>query len=213
MLKAVLCDLDGTLLDSNHFHAEAWQRSFAEFGIDVSFEDAVKQIGKGADQVIPYFVPKNRVEELEKPIKEFRKQLFHREYMDCSRGNMRRLDRGGVEAGGGRRSLSRSGGPAAKVRHVQVLCVAAPCGLHLGQVSGRCNDWRHLFFAGAFQAQLTRSAALAAIDAALARAQVSRHTCDGRVAACLGSSPPLNPAPSVAAVNSSLPAQSNGGSG
>ena len=82
MLKAVLCDLDGTLLDSNHFHAEAWQRTFAEFGFDVGFNDAVKQIGKGGDYVIPHFVPENRVEELEEPLKDFRKKLFHREYMD-----------------------------------------------------------------------------------------------------------------------------------
>lgn len=82
MTKALLCDLDGTLLDSNHFHAEAWQRTFAEFGINISFEDAVKQIGKGGDQVIPYFVPADRVKELEEPLKNFRKKLFHREYMD-----------------------------------------------------------------------------------------------------------------------------------
>lgn len=82
MPKAVLCDLDGTLLDSNHFHAEAWQRTFAEFGIPVSFDDAVKQIGKGGDYVIPYFVPPDKVKELEEPIKDFRKKLFHREYMD-----------------------------------------------------------------------------------------------------------------------------------
>lgn len=82
MLKAVLCDLDGTLLDSNHFHAEAWQRTFAEFGITVGFEEMVKQIGKGGDQVIPTFVPKERCEELEEPLKQFRKNLFHREYMD-----------------------------------------------------------------------------------------------------------------------------------
>ena len=82
MPKAVLCDLDGTLLDSNHFHAEAWQRTFAHFDITVTFEDAVKQIGKGGDQVIPYFVPASNVGELEGSIKEFRKKLFHREYMD-----------------------------------------------------------------------------------------------------------------------------------
>jgi HAD superfamily hydrolase (TIGR01509 family) len=82
MLKAVLCDLDGTLLDSNHFHAEAWQRTFAEFGISVDFNDAVKQIGKGGDYVIPYFVPADKLKQLEEPIKDFRKKLFHREYMD-----------------------------------------------------------------------------------------------------------------------------------
>lgn len=82
MYKAVLCDMDGTLLDSNHFHAEAWQRTFAEFGFNVSFEDMVKQIGKGGDQVIPAVVPKDKCDELEEPIKKFRTKLFHREYMD-----------------------------------------------------------------------------------------------------------------------------------
>ncbi len=82
MLKAILCDLDGTLLDSNHFHAEAWQRTFAEFGITASFDDIVKQIGKGGDNLMPCFVPKERLDELEEKLKSFRKDLFHREYMD-----------------------------------------------------------------------------------------------------------------------------------
>ena len=82
MYKAVLCDLDGTLLDSNHFHAEAWQRTFENFGFEVTFEDMVKQIGKGGDQVIAAVVPEDRVDELEKDLKAFRTDLFHREYMD-----------------------------------------------------------------------------------------------------------------------------------
>ena len=82
MFKAVLCDLDGTLLDSNHFHGEAWQRTFANFGFQVTFEDMVKQIGKGGDQVIATVVPEDRIKELEEPLTEFRKDLFHREYMD-----------------------------------------------------------------------------------------------------------------------------------
>lgn len=82
MYKAVLCDLDGTLLDSNHFHAEAWQRTFENFGFAVSFDDMLKQIGKGGDQVISTVLPAERVAELEEDLKNFRKDLFHREYMD-----------------------------------------------------------------------------------------------------------------------------------
>ncbi|WP_419803760.1 HAD family hydrolase [Terriglobus sp.] len=82
MYKAVLCDLDGTLLDSNHFHAEAWQRTFENFDFQVTFEDMVKQIGKGGDQVIATVVPEDRVKDLEEDLKNFRKDLFHREYMD-----------------------------------------------------------------------------------------------------------------------------------
>ncbi len=80
MLKAVLCDIDGTLVDSNHLHGEAWQRTFEHFGIHVTLDQAIHQIGKGGDQVIPTFVPKEDVERLEKPLKEYRSDLFHREY-------------------------------------------------------------------------------------------------------------------------------------
>ena len=82
MLKAVLCDLDGTLLDSNSFHAESWQRSFSAFGYPVSFEDVVKQIGKGGEYLLERFVPKSELPLIEKDINAFRKRLFHREYID-----------------------------------------------------------------------------------------------------------------------------------
>jgi len=35
MVKAVLCDIDGTLVDSNWLHADAWQRAFVEKGIEL----------------------------------------------------------------------------------------------------------------------------------------------------------------------------------
>lgn len=82
MYKAVLCDLDGTLLDSNHFHAAAWQRTFENFGFAADYQAIVKQIGKGGDHLIPAFVPEDRVEALQEDLKNFRTDLFHREYMD-----------------------------------------------------------------------------------------------------------------------------------
>ena len=82
MYKAVLCDLDGTLLDSNALHAECWQRAFKEFGIEVDFESVVKQIGKGGENLLPCFVPEDRLPAIEKELKDFRTRLFHREYID-----------------------------------------------------------------------------------------------------------------------------------
>ncbi len=82
MVKAVLCDLDGTLLDSNAFHAEAWQRSLAAFGYTARFEDIVKQIGKGGEYLLANFVPHDAMPSIEKDISTFRKKLFHREYID-----------------------------------------------------------------------------------------------------------------------------------
>lgn len=80
-VRAVLCDLDGTLLDSNAQHAEAWQRAFAHFGIETTFDEVVHQIGKGGDNLIPVFVRKNDRERLQKSIEEFRTDLFRKEYL------------------------------------------------------------------------------------------------------------------------------------
>jgi len=82
MIRAVLCDLDGTLLDSNALHAEAWQRTLNHFGYTVSSDEALHQIGKGGDQLIPVFVPESDRHLLQKPIEDFRKALFHSQYFD-----------------------------------------------------------------------------------------------------------------------------------
>ncbi len=81
MADVLLTDIDGTLVDSNALHAEAWRRTFEHFGIQIGMDEAWRQIGKGGDQVIPMFVPETDRARLEKPIKEFRKQIFHRDYM------------------------------------------------------------------------------------------------------------------------------------
>lgn len=81
MPQVLLTDLDGTLVDSNTLHAESWRRAFEQFGIEIGMDEAWRQIGKGGDQVIPLFVPEADRERLEKPIKELRKEIFHRNYM------------------------------------------------------------------------------------------------------------------------------------
>ena len=56
-MRAVLFDLDGTLVDSNEAHADVWAQVFAEAGVDVS-RDAIRgQIGKGGDLLVPTLAP------------------------------------------------------------------------------------------------------------------------------------------------------------
>lgn len=81
-LKAALLDIDGTLLDSNSFHAESWMRTLKRFGYNASFDAVVKQIGKGGEYLLPNFVPIDKLRLQEKEINAFRKALFHREYID-----------------------------------------------------------------------------------------------------------------------------------
>jgi len=56
MPKAVIFDVDGTLIDSVDLHAKAWQDAFGEYGRDVPFDDIRGQIGKGGDQLLPVFL-------------------------------------------------------------------------------------------------------------------------------------------------------------
>lgn len=47
MLRAVIFDIDGTLVDSVDLHARAWQEAFRLFGREVPYEQVRHQIGKG----------------------------------------------------------------------------------------------------------------------------------------------------------------------
>jgi len=81
MVEALLSDIDGTLVDSNALHAEAWRRTFEHFGIQVSMGEAWSQIGKGGDKLIPVFVDEADRDRLQKDMEAFRKEIFHRDYM------------------------------------------------------------------------------------------------------------------------------------
>lgn len=51
--RAVLLDVDGTLIDSNDEHARAWTEAGAELGYDIPFEKVRPLIGMGGDRVTP----------------------------------------------------------------------------------------------------------------------------------------------------------------
>jgi HAD superfamily hydrolase (TIGR01509 family) len=52
-IRAVLLDVDGTLVDSNRQHARAWSDALREHGHAVSPEEALRLIGMGGDKVLP----------------------------------------------------------------------------------------------------------------------------------------------------------------
>jgi HAD superfamily hydrolase (TIGR01509 family) len=51
--KAVLFDVDGTLVDSNDAHAHAWVKAFTENGVTVDPAHVRRCIGMGGDKLMP----------------------------------------------------------------------------------------------------------------------------------------------------------------
>ena len=81
MVKAVIFDIDGTLIDSVDLHAAAWQEALRHFGHDVPFPKVRTQIGKGGDLLMAELLPEEEVRRRGKEIEEYRLELFKREYL------------------------------------------------------------------------------------------------------------------------------------
>jgi len=81
LLKAVIFDIDGTLVDSVDLHARAWQEAFAHFGKQVEFERVRYQIGKGGDQLMPVFFTREELDEFGEEMEEWRGEHYKRVYL------------------------------------------------------------------------------------------------------------------------------------
>ena len=81
MIKAVIFDIDGTLVDSVDFHARAWQETFRHYGKEFPFEQVRHQIGKGGDQLMPVFFSKEELNDFGDEMEKYRGELFKREYL------------------------------------------------------------------------------------------------------------------------------------
>src|SRR5215210_7871 len=81
MIKAVIFDIDGTLVDSVDLHAQAWKEAFKHFGRDVPFEQVRHQIGKGGDQLMPVFFSKEELERFGDEMEEYRGEIYKRDYL------------------------------------------------------------------------------------------------------------------------------------
>jgi HAD superfamily hydrolase (TIGR01549 family) len=85
MTKAVIFDVDGTLVDTVDLHASAWVEALKHFGFEVAFKDMRTQIGKGGDQILHGLLPPDVIERRQEEIETFRADLFEREYLPKAR--------------------------------------------------------------------------------------------------------------------------------
>lgn len=81
MKNYVICDIDGTLVDSVGSHAAAWQKAFEKFGKTVEPEAVREQIGKGGDQLMPVFLNEAELNEFGEELQKYRNELFKSDYL------------------------------------------------------------------------------------------------------------------------------------
>jgi HAD superfamily hydrolase (TIGR01509 family) len=81
LIKAVIFDVDGTLVDSNDFHIAAWQEAFRCYGKELTYRELHSQMGKGGDQLMPVFLSREELELFGSELEKLRVDLFTRKYL------------------------------------------------------------------------------------------------------------------------------------
>ena len=104
MLKGVIFDIDGTLVDSNDAHAQSWVDTFAEAGYEVPFDAVRPLIGMGADKLLPQTVAIRHDSEEGKKLTKRRSEIFRERYLpklrplEGSRELVKRIKSEGLKA-------------------------------------------------------------------------------------------------------------------
>jgi beta-phosphoglucomutase-like phosphatase (HAD superfamily) len=81
VIKAVIFDVDGTLVDSNDLHVQAWQEAFRRYGKVVTYEELHQQMGKGGDQLMPVFCSQEELDRFGEQLEQSRAELFTTDYL------------------------------------------------------------------------------------------------------------------------------------
>ena len=74
--KTMLFDVDGTLIDSNGAHAEAWTQSLREHQVAVAVDQIRRLIGMGGDKILPAVAHVSEDSEAGRSITRRKKEVF-----------------------------------------------------------------------------------------------------------------------------------------
>jgi len=81
VLRGVIFDIDGTLVDSNEAHARSWADTLREAGYDVPFDILWPMIGMGGDKLLPSAVGIESDSAFGERLSKRRWEIFQRDYL------------------------------------------------------------------------------------------------------------------------------------
>lgn len=162
MTKAVIFDIDGTLIDTVDLHAQAWVEALKHYGYEVAFADMRSQIGKGGDQILHGLLPPSLIEQRGEEIQDFRSDLFKRKYLPkaCAFPGVRELFERIRDAG--QRAVLASSGNADEVEQYKRIADIADL---IEEATSSDDAERSKPFPDIFQAALAKLKPLGPDDA------------------------------------------------
>ncbi|HXH15624.1 MAG TPA: HAD family hydrolase [Sphingomonas sp.] len=83
-IKAILFDIDGTLVDTNDMHVLAWEEAFAEIGAPFDRQLIHDQIGKGTDMLVPTLLP-DADEDQQEQLGDRHGAIFKAKYLETAK--------------------------------------------------------------------------------------------------------------------------------
>ncbi|BCA60862.1 hypothetical protein HMP09_0096 [Sphingomonas sp. HMP9] len=115
-IKAILFDIDGTLVDTNDMHVLAWEEAFATVGASFDRQAIHDQIGKGTDMLVPTLLPDADEDQQEK-LGDKHGAIFKAKYLETATPFAQAHDLLAHAHGLGQRVVLASSASAAELEH------------------------------------------------------------------------------------------------
>ncbi|WP_158502239.1 HAD family hydrolase [Vitiosangium sp. GDMCC 1.1324] len=81
MPKAIVFEVDGTLVDSHVLRARAWQEALARYGRQVRLPRVLAQMARKGDQFLSVFLPEDEYDRHADELASFHRAIFEEEYL------------------------------------------------------------------------------------------------------------------------------------
>ncbi|WP_257453820.1 HAD family hydrolase [Archangium lipolyticum] len=79
--KAIIFEVDGTLVDTNVLRARAWQDALARYGRQVRLPRVLAQMAREGDRFLSAFLPEAEYERYAEELASYHRAIFHEQYL------------------------------------------------------------------------------------------------------------------------------------